>query len=120
MTAQASKVISVGNHEFASLMYEVVPDVKSPIVADGDLKLSCGAYLIQNVGNCPVVLSDGWTIMPGGNLSLGVTNDHTIIKKCFRVVFLEECKVDNKCYQGPRLEIMELCAVPCLCPVTTN
>lgn len=117
MIPVVKKLKSVGHYEsHMSVAYKVVPDILMPMTTDGKLKLNCGAYMLQNVGNSPVCLDGKWTIMPGGTLSLGVGQDHVIIDKLFDVTFKEPC-VENKCYDGNRLEIMELCARPCLCPV---
>lgn len=86
---------------------ETVHIVMAPILQNGLLSLRCNAAILQNQGNCNIVLDQGFTLEPGQSYMLGNYNELNTIKIDVQVAFIAATAPDpdNPVF---RLEVVEI------------
>lgn len=100
---------------------EITADPRIPITADdNNVVFDCNAHIIQNMGEHPATIEGKYTLLPGGNLQFGSTDNVTHVNIKWKVKFITSVTVPNPVYTGPRLEIMDICSRVCECEQCLN
>lgn len=88
---------------------EVTHVVMAPILSNQHLSLRCNAAILQNQGNCDIVLSNGFTLAPGQSYMIGAYNELNVVIFDVSVAFLPNTAPDPET-AILRLEIVEITA----------
>lgn len=82
---------------------ETVHIVKEPIVRPQRLSLRANSILLQNAGNCDIMLDNGFTLTPGQSYMVGNHNELDTVIFDSTVIFLTATAISNPVIQ--RLEV---------------
>lgn len=82
--------------------------IKAPMTTNGRLSLRANAVLLQNAGNCNVILSSGFTLTPGQPYMFGNYNELTVQRFDVQVQFDTATATGDPVVQ--RLEIVQVLA----------
>lgn len=97
--------LKVGNLWFLPQL-ETRVIVMNPITINKRLTLRAGAYLLQNSGNCDLMLDNGFTLVPGQNMWLGNYNELNVMNADLQVNFLPATATSDPVVQ--LLEVIEV------------
>lgn len=79
----------------------------APIVANQRLSMRCNAALLQNQGNCNIVLDNGFTLEPGQSYTFGNYAEVNTVKIDVQVIF-QPATVPPEQEPIFRLEVVEM------------
>jgi len=85
---------------------ETMHIIKSPMMKSGLLSLRANAVLLQNAGNCDIMIGSGFTLKPDQSYMFGNYNELTTQKFDQMVQFLPATATSDPVEQ--RLEIVEV------------
>lgn len=80
--------------------------VMSPIVKNKRLTERANAFLLQNAGNCDIVLEGGFTLAPGQNQWFGNYNELNVMNVDIQINFQPATATSEPVVQ--RLEVMQV------------
>jgi len=91
----------------------------NPISENNILPLDYNAIVIQNTGNCAWIMDNKFTILPGGVVEMGSSNniDNLIGRKSFQKLNLPNVTFSNIIYDYPRLEFLVTEVKTCECKI---
>lgn len=81
--------------------------IMAPIESNGHISMRCNAAILQNQGNCDVILDNGFTLEPGQAYMMGNYNELNTMIVEMNVAFIAATAPDP---ENPirRLEIVEV------------
>ena len=81
----------------------------APILSNQHLSLRCNAAILQNQGDCNIVLSNGFTLTPGQSYMIGAYNELNIVIFDVNIAFKPDTAPDPET-ATLRLEVVEITA----------
>lgn len=87
---------------------QTVASILQPVTTGQRLSLRCNAAILQNQGNCDILLDGGFTLEPGQSLELGNESELNVISIDWTVMFLAATATSLPVVQ--RLEVVQILA----------